>query len=150
MDDSVDKLIKQLKKHEGNVKEKGKHILYKDHLGYETIGYGRLIDPEMGGGLSDIEAEYLLMNDLDTYMTAAKSYNWYSGLNDARKAVIVNMLFNMGQTNFNKFLKMKQALDVGDHAEAAKQMLDSKWAKQVKGRSAELAKQMETGKWQQS
>jgi len=44
---------------------------------------------------------------------------------------------------------MKQALDVGDYAEAAVQMLQSKWAKQVKGRSEELAKQMETGKWQQ-
>ena len=148
MDDSVDKLIKQLKKHEGSVKEKGKHTPYQDHLGYATIGYGRLIDPKIGGGLADHEAEYLLMNDLDTYMTAAKTYDWYAGLNDARKAVIVNMLFNMGQTNFNKFLKMKQALDEGDFSEAAKQMLDSKWAKQVKGRSAELAAQMETGKWQ--
>jgi GH24 family phage-related lysozyme (muramidase) len=58
------------------------------------------------------------------------------------------MLFNMGQTNFNKFLKMKQALDVGDYPEAAKQMLASRWAKQVKGRAVELSKQMETGKWQ--
>jgi len=148
MDDSVDKLIKQLKKHEGSVKEKGKHTPYQDHLGYTTIGYGRLIDPKIGGGLADHEAEYLLMNDLDTYMTAAKTYDWYAGLNDSRKAVIVNMLFNMGQTNFNKFLKMKQALDEGDFSEAAKQMLDSRWAKQVKGRSAELAAQMETGKWQ--
>ena len=148
MDDSVDKLIKQIKKHEGSVKVKGKHFPYRDHLGYTAIGYGRLIDLDMGGGLADHEAEYLLMNDLDTYMTAAKTYDWYAGLNDARKAVIVNMLFNMGQTNFNKFLKMKQALDEGDFSEAAKQMLDSKWAKQVKGRAVELSKQMETGKWQ--
>lgn len=141
MDDSVDKLIKQLKKHEG-VELKP----YKCTSNKLTIGIGRNLEDV---GISEHEAEYLLMNDLDTYMTAAKTYDWYAGLNDARKAVIVNMLFNMGQTNFNKFLKMKQALDVGDHAEAAKQMLDSRWAKQVKGRSAELSKQMETGKWQQ-
>lgn len=140
MDDSVDKLIKQLKKHEG-VELKP----YKCTSNKLTIGIGRNLEDV---GISEHEAEYLLMNDLDTYMTAAKTYDWYNGLNDARKAVIVNMLFNMGQTNFNKFLKMKQALDVGDHAEAAKQMLDSRWAKQVKGRSAELSKQMETGKWQ--
>jgi lysozyme len=140
MDDSVDKLIKQLKKHEG-VELKP----YKCTSNKLTIGIGRNLEDV---GISEHEAEYLLMNDLDTYMTAAKTYDWYAGLNDARKAVIVNMLFNMGQTNFNKFLKMKQALDVGDYAEAAKQMLDSRWAKQVKGRSAELAKQMETGKWQ--
>ena len=140
MDDSVDKLIKQLKKHEG-VELKP----YKCTSNKLTIGIGRNLEDV---GISENEAEYLLMNDLDTYMTAAKTYDWYNGLNDARKAVIVNMLFNMGQTNFNKFLKMKQALDVGDYAEAAKQMLDSRWAKQVKGRSEELAKQMETGKWQ--
>jgi lysozyme len=140
MDDSVDKLIKQLKKHEG-VELKP----YKCTSNKLTIGIGRNLEDV---GISEHEAEFLLMNDLDTYMTAAKTYDWYAGLNDARKAVIVNMLFNMGQTNFNKFLKMKQALDVGDHAEAAKQMLDSRWAKQVKGRSAELSKQMEAGKWQ--
>lgn len=141
MDDSADKLIKQLKKHEG-VELKP----YKCTSNKLTIGIGRNLEDV---GISEHEAEFLLMNDLDTYMTAAKTYDWYAGLNDARKAVIVNMLFNMGQTNFNKFLKMKQALDVGDFPEAAKQMLDSRWAKQVKGRSAELAKQMETGKWQQ-
>jgi len=141
MNDSVDKLIKQLKKHEG-IELKP----YKCTSNKLTIGIGRNLEDV---GISEHEAEFLLMNDLDTYMTAAKSYNWYAGLNDARKAVIVNMLFNMGQTNFNKFLKMKQALDVGDYAEAAVQMLQSKWAKQVKGRSEELAKQMETGKWQQ-
>jgi len=141
MYDSVDKLIKQLKKHEG-VELKP----YKCTSNKLTIGIGRNLEDV---GISEHEAEFLLMNDLDTYMTAAKTYDWYAGLNDARKAVIVNMLFNMGQTNFNKFLKMKQALDVGDYAEAAKQMLDSRWAKQVKGRSAELSKQMETGKWQQ-
>jgi len=140
MDDSVDKLIKQIKKHEG-VELKP----YKCTSNKLTIGIGRNLEDV---GISEHEAEYLLMNDLDTYMTAAKTYDWYAGLNDARKAVIVNMLFNMGQTNFNKFLKMKQALDEGDFSEAAKQMLDSKWAKQVKGRSAELAAQMETGKWQ--
>lgn len=140
MDDSVDKLIKQLKKHEG-VELKP----YKCTSNKLTIGVGRNLEDV---GISEHEAEYLLMNDLDTYMKTANAYDWYAGLNDARKAVIVNMLFNMGQTNFNKFLKMKQALNVGDHAEAAKQMLDSRWAKQVKGRSEELAKQMETGKWQ--
>ena len=140
MDDSVDKLVKQLKKHEG-IELKP----YKCTSNKLTIGIGRNLEDV---GISEHEAEFLLMNDMDTYMTAAKSYNWYAGLNDARKAVIVNMLFNMGQTNFNKFLKMKQALDVGDYPEAAVQMLQSKWAKQVKGRSAELSKQMETGKWQ--
>ena len=36
---------------------------YEDHLGYLTIGYGRLIDKRRGGGISKAEAEYLLLND---------------------------------------------------------------------------------------
>ena len=35
----------------------------------------------------------------------------------------------------------------GNYKEASKQMLDSKWAGQVKTRANILAKMMETGKW---
>ena len=81
-------------------------------------------------------------------MKMANEFDWYAGLNDARKAVIISMLFNLGRGGFNKFLKFKQALAEGDHLTASREMLDSRWAKQVKGRAVELSKQMETGKWQ--
>tara|TARA_B100001939_G_scaffold342388_1_gene353455 strand:+ start:44 stop:496 length:453 start_codon:yes stop_codon:yes gene_type:complete len=148
MDDNTDKLIKQIKRHEGNVMNNGKHEPYEDHLGYLTIGYGRLIDPEIKGGISESEAEMLLMNDLVAFMDAAKSYSWYDSLDDVRKAVIVNMLFNLGQPRFNKFVAMHEALKAQNYATAAAEMLDSRWAKQVKGRATELAEQMRTGKWQ--
>ena len=148
MDDNTDKLIKQIKRHEGNVMKNGKHEPYEDHLGYLTIGYGRLIDPEIKGGISESEAEMLLMNDLVAFMDAAKSYSWYDSLDDVRKAVIVNMLFNLGQPRFNKFVAMHEALKAQNYATAAAEMLDSRWAKQVKGRAKELAEQMRTGKWQ--
>ncbi|MGB0818963.1 MAG: glycoside hydrolase family protein [Candidatus Puniceispirillaceae bacterium] len=148
MDDNTDKLIKQIKRHEGNVMNNGKHEPYEDHLGYLTIGYGRLIDPEIKGGISESEAEMLLMNDLVAFMDAAKSYSWYDSLDDVRKAVIVNMLFNLGQPRFNKFVAMHEALKAQNYATAAAEMLDSRWAKQVKGRAKELAEQMRTGKWQ--
>ena len=148
MDDNTDKLIKQIKRHEGNVMNNGKHEPYEDHLGYLTIGYGRLIDPEIKGGISESEAEMLLMNDLVAFMDAAKSYSWYDSLDAVRKAVIVNMLFNLGQPRFNKFVAMHEALKAQNYATAAAEMLDSRWAKQVKGRAKELAEQMRTGKWQ--
>ncbi|MGB0809972.1 MAG: glycoside hydrolase family protein, partial [Candidatus Puniceispirillaceae bacterium] len=62
MDDNTDKLIKQLKRHEGLVTH-----CYQDHLGYNTIGYGRLIEKGMGG-ITEAEADYLLMNDLAKFM----------------------------------------------------------------------------------
>ena len=55
-----DEFIAWLKKEEGVVKH-----AYQDHLGYWTIGVGRLIDKRKGGGLSDEEIDYLLGNDIE-------------------------------------------------------------------------------------
>ena len=140
--DNTDELIKQLKRHEGV--ELKPYKCTSDKL---TIGVGRNLEDV---GISEAEAEYLLMNDLSRFMKMANEFDWYAGLNDARKAVIISMLFNLGRGGFNKFLKFKQALAEGDHLTASREMLDSRWAKQVKGRAVELSKQMETGKWQQS
>jgi len=143
MSESIDNLLQQLKKHEGFVSH-----AYQDHLGYWTIGYGRLIDKELGGGISEKEAEFLLATDLDKFFDTAKTYDWFAGLNDPRKAVIVNMLFNLGQPRFNKFVKFQAAVAAGDFTEAKTQMLNSRWAAQVSQRAVELARQMETGEWQ--
>lgn len=140
--DNTDELIKQLRRHEGI--ELKPYKCTSDKL---TIGVGRNLEDV---GISEAEAEYLLMNDLSRFMKMANEFDWYAGLNDARKAVIISMLFNLGRGGFNKFLKFKQALAEGDHLTASREMLDSRWAKQVKGRAVELSKQMETGKWQQS
>ena len=142
--EGFDEMVKQLKRHEGKVLHE-----YKDHLGYSTIGYGRLIQEGMGG-ITEAEAEYLLMNDMSKFIKDAEKFDWFAGLNAPRKAVIVNMLFNLGLTRFNRFLKFKQALAEGDHLTASREMLDSKWAKQVKGRAKELSEQMRLGTWQRS
>ena len=42
---------------------------------------------------------------------------------------------------------MLNALQDGRYADAAKAMLDSKWAKQVGDRARRLAQQMESGEW---
>lgn len=138
--DNTDQLIKQLKRHEGI-----ELTPYKDTEGILTIGIGRNLEHR---GITEKEAEFMLMNDLAEFMKTARSYVWYDSLNDVRKAVIVNMLFNLGQPRFNKFVAMQEALKAQNYATAAAEMLDSRWAKQVKGRATELAEQMRTGKWQ--
>jgi lysozyme len=139
----TDKLVQQLAKHEGFVSH-----AYRDHLGYLTIGYGRLIDEELGGGITEEEAGYLLACDVGKYRQIAKKYDFYDGLNEPRQAVIVNMLFNLGEPRFNKFVNFQAAVKAGDWAEAKVQMLNSRWAAQVSQRAVELARQMETGEWQ--
>lgn len=138
-------LIERLKVNEGTVKAKGLHVPYKDSEGYLTIGYGILIDPAKGGGLYEDEAEYLLRNRANKALTAAANYPYFSNLNENRQSVLVEMIYNMGKSRVDGFKKMHAALFVGDYEDAAKEMLGSRWARQVKGRADRLAEIMRTG-----
>jgi lysozyme len=136
----MNKLIEQLKRHEGF-----KAKPYLCTAGKITIGYGRNLDDV---GVSKDEAEAMLINDI----ASARSGSWlivanYEQLSDARKAVVVNMCFNLGRTRLSGFKKMIAAVNDGYFELAAKEMLNSKWAKQVGNRAVELSEQMRTGEY---
>ena len=57
------------------------------------------------------------------------------------------MAFNLGFFGLMKFRMMRGAISSGDFELAAREMLDSKWARQEGGRAKELAEQMRTGTW---
>lgn len=66
----------------------------------------------------------------------------YAGLNDTRKAVLVNMCFNLGISGLLGFKNTLAFIGAGDFERAANNMLASKWAKQVGLRAIELSEQM--------
>ena len=136
------KLREMIMSHEGRVLHG-----YLDSRGFLTIGYGRMIDDRLKGGITQEEAEYLLDNDIKRCIKEADEYPWFEKLNEPRRAVIISMLFNMGGPRFQGFFKMRRAIEEEDFVEAAAQMMDSKWATQVGHRARELAMMMETGKW---
>lgn len=121
--------------------------LYKDSVGLLTIGYGRMIDPSRGGGISKDEAEYLAANDLRTAERLCESMPAYLDLSPPRQAVLVTMCANMGPVTLQGFKKFFSALVHQDYDEAAHEMLQSQWATQVKDRATRLAQQMKTGDW---
>ena len=55
-------------------------------------------------------------------------------------AALLSMAFNLGGPRLTGFQRMRRALRRRDFAEAAKEALDSKWAKQVPHRATEIAK----------
>lgn len=120
-----DEFIAWLKKEEGVVKH-----AYQDHLGYWTIGVGRLIDKRKGGGLSDEEIDYLLNNDIEKKIAEVrKALPWFDNLTSNRKAVLVAMAFQMGTKGLLGFKNTLKMIEAGDYEKAAKGMLNSKWAK---------------------
>ena len=138
--DNVDKLIEQIKRHEGV-----ELMPYRDTEGLMTIGVGRNIEHN---GIRMVEADFMLMNDIKDCMEEAQTYHWYEGLSATRKAVIINMLFNLGKPRFDKFVKFQAALAEGLYDKASTEMLDSRWAKQVGKRAVELSIQMQKDKFQ--
>lgn len=118
--------------------------VYTDTRGKRTIGYGRNLDDV---GISHEEALMLLQNDYITALNHALSYSWYKNLTEARQAVIVDMVFNLGRAKFGKFERMIAAIEAGDFASAALEMLHSTWATEVPDRVAQNASIMTSGEW---
>ena len=57
------------------------------------------------------------------------------------------MCYNMGWPTLSKFKKMFAALDAADYNEAAEQMKDSKWYRDVGVRAEKLILTMKTNEW---
>lgn len=122
---------------------------YQDHLGFWTIGVGRLIDSRKGGGLTKEESEYLLDNDIRRKTAEVKAaIPWFENLSEARQGVLLNMAFQMGTEGLLKFKKTIAMIEAGKYEAAAAGMLNSLWAKQTPERAARLSKQMRDGVWQ--
>jgi lysozyme len=138
-------LIRQLRADEGV-----RPCVYNDHLGYATIGVGRLVDARKpGAGLRDDEISYLLNNDIDDRIDAlTRKLPWFQNLDDARKGVLLAMAFQMGVEGLLGFRNTLQLVMEGKYENAAHGMLQSLWAKQTPARAKRLSEQMRTGLWQ--
>ena len=138
----TEKLLEMLKRHEGV-----KSHVYLCSAGYETIGVGRNIS-KSGMGLSDDEVDYLLENDIVRVIKELSSeYPWFKDLDDVRKDAMIDISFNLGATRLRGFKRALAAMEVADYTTASLEFLDSKWSRDVKGRSTELAYMIEMGEY---
>ena len=121
--------------------------VYKDHLGYRTVGVGHLIipsDEEWGVGvghpITQTRADELLFYDLANVLKECEDHfhqDWELWPEEV-KLIIANMAFNLGITKLKKFQLMLTAINKEDYKTAAKEGLDSRWSKQVYNRSRRL------------
>lgn len=137
-------LIKQLRSEEGEIL-----TAYNDHLGYVTIGVGRLLDKRKGGGITKEESAYLLQNDINKVNAQLdKDLPWWRTLGEARQAVLQGMAFQMGMAGLLGFKNTLAMIRAKDFDGAARGMLSSLWAKQTPARAKRMSEQMRTGQWQ--
>ena len=144
----MSKLTEMLRRHEGEVKNSaGRHIVYDCPAGHATIGIGRNVS-ESGLGLSDIEVELMLEEDIARCAEElGREFNWFSGLDEARRDAMIDLVFNMGLTRLNGFKKALAAMADANYDLAAAEFMDSKWASQVKDRAIEICAMIKTGNY---
>ena len=96
--------------------------------------------------LSDAAIDQIKTDDMATADAAARALcGTFEELTDARKAVMCNMAFNMGQAMLATFTTFLRLVDQGNYDAAADDMLGTLWAKQVGARATRLAQAMREG-----
>jgi len=114
--------------------------VYKDHRGFDTIGYGRLVDESKGGGITEVEAELLLINDIgNVTKEITHRFPKFEQLSENRQTALILMGFQLGVPGLFRFKKMIAALDIGHYDRAYTEAIDSKWAKQTPNRALRVA-----------
>lgn len=118
---------------------------YKDTVGVWTVGYGHAhVAP--GTVWTQEQAEAALIEDVKKHNAELeRAIPWIARLDPVRRRVLQNMAFNLGVRGLLGFKSTLAMVQSGDYAGAARGMLNSLWAKQVKGRAVRLAEQMRTG-----
>jgi lysozyme len=121
---------------------------YKCSAGVWTIGVGHTAGVKKGDVVTEARAMELLDVDMDQAIKdARKVCLCFDDLNGPRKTVVANMAFNLGAARLSGFKNTLACICAGDYAQAALNMLKSKWAVQVGQRANRLAKRMSTGEW---
>lgn len=117
---------------------------YLDTVGKLTIGVGHNLTDL---GLSQDAVNFIFAEDIQRLLSSELgNKRWFKDLSDNRKVVVLSMCFNLGISGFLKFKKTIQYLRAKDYIAASKEMLDSKWARQVPVRAKKMSAIMKTDK----
>ena len=135
-----------LKKHEGLMLRP-----YKCPAGHWSIGYGHNLEAHgefLPESITEEEAEEYLTKDIEKAIDDCQmQIPDFEGYDSVRKAVLIDMCYNMGVWKLIKFVRMLKAMHQYDWQRAADELLDSKYARQVGSRSKENAQMLITGLW---
>ena len=139
---NLEKIKDEIKKEEGY-----RNTVYKDHLGFATIGYGHLVKPsdnfKDGVKYSYKELEKVFEYDFQISLQDMESLTKDLDIVEGAKEIIIHMCFQLGKPKTAKFKKMFEALRNKDYTTAGFEMEDSLWAKKhTPARAHRLSKQM--------
>ena len=125
-------LLKRIKEHEGFRPD-----VYKCSEGFDTIGWGFAIkDLVLDKDIADMILERKVMALINR---VRKRFDWLDSVPPEVQGVLVEMSYQMGLSGVCKFKKALHAMQMCQWELGAKELLDSRWAKQTPNRAKELS-----------
>ena len=119
-----------------------KPAMYKDSRGNWTAFYGH----NMSVPQTQKAAYAVYLTDVEVAEEGLDSHvAWWRYLDPIRQLVMVDMAYNMGIAGLMTFSEFLTAMEIGDYATAAKDMMESKWSAQVGDRARFLQEIVLTG-----
>lgn len=116
---------------------------YLDTMDKWTIGIGHNLTDN---GLSTKIINLLVREDIEIARKDLDNiWDKWVDLSRPRQLVLIDMCFNLGRTRYLTFKRFWKALKDGDYTLAGKEMLESRWAKQVGDRADRLTNMMIEG-----
>lgn len=141
--------------------------LYKDTLGYYTIGIGHLVTKvdsfstavltlnnalgrSTNGVITSDEAATLFQSDVQKAKDSLSEVGLGSLLNSLdpiRQAALINMSFQLGARGVANFKNSMALLASGDWEQAAVNLKQSNWYRQTTNRATRVIETFRTGTW---
>lgn len=146
------------------IRDEGERLkAYRCTAGKRTIGVGRNLDDVgisaeetralgitaascIANGITRPHSRALLDSDIvRCEADLDRGLPWWRTLDPVRQRVLLNMCFNLGLKSLKGFVNTLAMVKAGRYADAAANMLKSKWAGQVGQRANRLSAMMKKG-----
>lgn len=125
--------------HDFQIQEKLRILgIRRDHKGNVTMTPSQF-NQLFPFGINETQATMLLNNDIgrsQSELNGIFGEQQFYGLDPERQAVLIDMMHTLGNNRFRKFTEMIKAINAGNYYEAAYEMRNSLWYKQVGPRRA--------------
>lgn len=119
---------------------------YRCTAGKLTIGIGWNLDV----GITEQAALLVFRCQLGEIENALlERFPWFKRLTEARKAALISMAFQMGLAGLYGFKNTLKYIEAGNYEQAARNMLQSKWARQTPARAERTAYMVRYGEFQE-
>jgi len=124
-----------IENHEGN-----RAIPYIDSMGHLTIGIGHQLTNKGKSSYSVNEINQFFTQDLNIAIDSAKTlYPNFNKLPKEIKIRLVDFVFNVGITRAKGFKKFNLAINSSNYKLASKELINSRYYSQVKGRAEKFS-----------